>query len=86
MIKKAIYGDDIADMKVGIKCLERLFEFISDISIDGIDDLKVSVSVGAILCNSEDAKSYEEIYKLADTAMYTWKGSGTNKYSFCETE
>ena len=83
----AVFGADISDLKVGIKCLERLFEFINEISIDGIDDLKVSVSVGAILCSSsEEARSYEEIYKLADTAMYTCKGSGTNKYSFYETE
>ena len=82
----AVFGADISDMKVGIKCLERLFEFINDISIDGIDDLKVSVSVGAILCDSEEARNYEEIYRLADTAMYTCKGSGTNKYSFYETE
>lgn len=77
-----VFAADITSIAIGEKCITRLFEEIDKIQIEGADKLKVSVSLGAILCPGGQTEGYEEIYRLADSVMYTCKGFGENKYAF----
>ena len=83
----AIFAVDIKDEEVGGRCLDRLFEDIKVIAIPGLEDQDVvSVSIGAIMCPGGRTKHFDEMYKLADSVMYTCKGKGGNNYAFYKQE
>lgn len=79
-----VFAVDITTTAMGEKCISRLFEEIDKIKIEGADKLKVTVSLGAILCQDEQPRNYEMVYSFADEAMYSCKGFGENRFAFFE--
>lgn len=82
-------GDEFAVFAVGIKkyetakmCIERLFDEVNQIDIEEMRDSgrRVSISLGAVLCKAENMKSFDELYQLADAAMYQSKKVEGNHY------
>lgn len=61
---------------------KRLFNNINKITIPGVTDWKLSVSVGAAFCNPSAQNSYDEYFKQADKAMYVSKQHEGNFISF----
>lgn len=51
-----------------------------DYPVEGEEDIHVSVSIGAVICDV-DMSSYEEIYQYADEALYHTKEKGKNSYT-----
>ena len=68
---------DIADIVA-----KRLFKNIDNVTIPGVTDWKLSVSIGASFCNQGARNSYDELFKQADKAMYVSKQHGGNYISF----
>ncbi len=75
-------GDEFAIVMAGIACARavddicrRLYgSFAQAVAIDG-HSLQVALSIGAVI-GRDDAQSTEEIYKLADVALYDAKRAG----------
>ena len=65
--------------------IERILEtFAKSIKI-GEEEYFVSASIGAALY-PQDAQNTQELFRNADTAMYTAKNMGKNRYSFFVTQ
>lgn len=81
-------GDEFAAFLIGIESEEqgaeninRFFKEIEKISIPEMGDHKITVSLGAVFCNSEEEK-YEKLYAKADSAMYVCKNKAGNYFGF----
>ena len=76
----AIFAPDIEDKKIGTIVLERFMQNINKISISELKNHRISISLGAIIIDSND--TFEEIYKKADSLMYECKKEGGNIFKF----
>lgn len=63
---------------------KRLFDNIERVTISGVYDWKLHVSVGATFCNPDVCISFDEYFKQADTAMYNSKQREGNQLTFFE--
>lgn len=82
-------GDEFAMFAVGCvdqesanKCMERFFNNINNIQFKEFTDLKISVSVGCVLCTDIEKYSFDDYYQMADRAMYASKNKIGNFYTF----
>ena len=57
----------------------RVAKLIQNHTIDEIDNEKITTSVGVATCFDQNVKSYEELVRQADDAMYKSKESGKGK-------
>ncbi len=68
--------------RVGQRIIEdkayRLCKTIDETYSNGKDDVRITVSVG-VSCFPEDGRSYEDLYRRADAALYAAKHSGKNQ-------
>lgn len=80
-------GDEFAVYAVGVEkpdtaknCIERLFEEIDSIDIEEMrgSGRKISISLGAVLCQGDKMKPFDELYQMADSAMYKSKKTDGN--------
>ena len=65
--------------------IERILETFAQSMTIGAEKYFVSASIGAALY-PQDAQNTEELFRNADTAMYTAKNMGKNRYSFFVTQ
>ncbi len=65
--------------------LTNLLRKLVGISIGAHDERRIHCSIGCAV-QSEDTKSYEMLFKQADTALYHVKRSGKNNFAFYEPE
>ena len=78
-------GDEFVVFLPDYRKLSLLKKILSGLVSFDIEGVKVSASVGAALYES-DNKSAEELFLMADTALYNAKDLGKARYSFyCET-
>ena len=71
----AAFVGDIAT-EDGVKvCIDKLIELIDGIEIGEAPECKVSISVGAIMLKDAPERSFDCLYKCADTLMYECKAS-----------
>lgn len=81
-------GDEFAVFLCGMRSPERIRQSAQAI-LDGVRGLaaevgeNVTCSIGIALCAGV-AKSFSQVYQEADTAMYTAKKNGRNRYAFYE--
>lgn len=73
-----VYATDIPDEMVAKSVIERFLKNISDIRIEQLNDMTVSVSLGAVLCNS--SSRLDDCMEKADSVMYECKKAGGNAY------
>ena len=86
-IKGRIGGDEfcvlmknVASKEIAERKAKQLIESIQQIKIDEFPDLSVSISVG-IAYAPNNGKSYIELSKCADKALYETKKNGKNGYT-----
>lgn len=65
--------------------IERILETFAQSMTIGAEKYFLSASIGAALY-PQDAQNTEELFRNADTAMYTAKNMGKNRYSFFVTQ
>lgn len=65
--------------------IERILETFAQSITIGAEKYFVSASIGTALY-PQDAQNTEELFRNADTAMYTAKNMGKNRYSFFVTQ
>lgn len=85
-------GDEFAVYAVGVEDEERGAElirnFISNVEKTDIPEMcgrKVTVSLGAVLCQGGDVK-FDQLYPMADRAMYHCKNTPGNQFGFFHAE
>ena len=64
---------------------QQILKICNSIHLDEAPEREFSCSIG-IARLPNDGKTYAELYKKADEAMYSVKKSGKNNYAFFEQE
>lgn len=84
-------GDEFAAYVLSVKTketgqivLDRLFEYIEDISIPELGTRKVTLSVGAYIVEEDSNMIFEDAYVLADACVYKSKEINGNAVHFHE--
>ena len=70
------------DKNEGLKVVEKIRQNIEDLKIAHIENsvsLYVTVSIGLHVIKPQDKHDYDEIYKIADDALYEAKQKGKNR-------
>ena len=76
---------NVRDMDIVRKRARCLCEEAEQIRIPDAKKCRITVSIG-IACAPENGKSYKELYKRADKALYQTKENGRNGYTVYGTE
>ena len=76
----AVFASGVLDRKTGKALINRFMENISDIGIEGLDGLQVSISLGAILI--QEKMTFADMYTRADSLMYDCKSREGNAFAF----
>ena len=76
-----VFLNSVTDINLIKKRLKTINEKCrKDYEVKGKEPIHLSVSIGAVVCTPE-IKSYDELYKLADRALYQTKERGKNSYT-----
>ena len=85
-------GDEFAVYAVGVETerqgAEKIAQFIANVDmicIPEMGDRKVTVSMGAVICQGAGVK-FDQLYPMADHAMYTCKNTPGNQFGFYRGE
>ncbi len=71
---------DADSIEKASNCIDRFFRSVEEISIPELEDRKITVSLGGIICEGTADTSFEEIYHQADVLMYRAKKDGGNRF------
>lgn len=77
----AIYVMNLSDEESGKVVMDRVFKEIAKMDISELEGREICVSAGAVFFKEGDKRSFEELYKLADSDVYESKkinGSALN--------
>ena len=77
----AVYVMNLSDEEDGKVVMDRVFKEISKMDIPELKGREICVSAGAVFFKEGDKRSFEELYKLADSDVYESKkvnGSALN--------
>ena len=69
----ALYVKDLNDEEAGREIMDRFFKEISDMDIPELGNSGICVSAGAAFFKDGDERSFEDLYKLADSGVYESK-------------
>lgn len=69
----ALYVMDLLDKESAVELMDRFFTEISRIDIPELGSRQICVSAGAAFFKAGDTCSFEDLYKLADSGVYTGK-------------
>ena len=69
----AAYVMDLNDEEAGRVVMDRAFKEISKMDVPELGDRKICVSAGAVFYKEGDKRTFEDLYKLADSAVYESK-------------
>ena len=78
----AAYVMNLNDEEAGKVVLDRLFSEIAKIDLPELEGRKICVSAGAAFFKGGEKKSFEELYKLADSGVYDSKKVAGNALHF----
>jgi len=80
----AVFAVGVRDAGTGALCIERLFRHIRGMTVTGVGDSRVSISLGATFFEPGDGKTFENLYRESDDALYQAKRGGKAQYFFFE--
>ncbi|MDY5578256.1 MAG: EAL domain-containing protein [Lachnospiraceae bacterium] len=80
-----VYAEGLTDKEIIKKKAENVCNTVSNIYTGESDEVKISASIGiAVVPNDSD--DYNELFQMADHALYYTKRRGKNGYSFFDNE
>lgn len=68
-----VFVTDMCNEETGSRMLKRFMEAVHKIRVGENGEVKVSLSLGAVLCSGGEVWSFEQLYHKADEAMYRCK-------------
>ena len=69
----ALYVMNLNDEETGREMMDRFFKEIAGMDIPELGDNRICVSAGAVFFKDGDKRSFEDLYKLADSGVYESK-------------
>jgi diguanylate cyclase (GGDEF)-like protein len=69
----ALYVMNLNDEETGREMMDRFFKEIAGMDIPELGDNRICVSAGAVFFKDGDKRSFENLYKLADSGVYESK-------------
>ncbi len=78
----AIYAPGVCDMDAAKRVVRRFFMSIDAIDIPSLGDRRICVSLGATFWTADEALSFDDLYKRADTKLYDSKAVEGNQVTF----
>lgn len=75
VLMKGVETRDIVDRRS-----EQILEAFTGVSFEGIPQGSLSCSVGVVFASKENTQKYDELFCIADKAMYRAKSSGGNQF------
>lgn len=69
----AAFVSDIATEDGVMVCIDKLIELINGIEMEDAPDCKVTISIGAIMLKDAEERTFDCLYKHADSLMYECK-------------
>lgn len=78
----AIYVMNLNDEEAGKAVMDRVFNEIAKMDVPELGGRNVCVSAGAAFFKEGDKRSFEELYKLADSGVYESKKIGGSALNF----
>ena len=78
----AVYVMHLSDEESGKAVMDRVFNKISKLDIPELKDREVCVSAGAVFYSVDEKRTFEDIYKLADSGVYESKKVKGSKLNF----
>ncbi len=79
-----VYVMNLNDEEAGRTVMGRVFQEIAKLDIPELGDRKVYVSAGAVFYREGEKRSFEELYKLADSGVYESKKEKGSALNFAE--
>ena len=79
-----VYVMNLNDEEAGKAVMDRVFQEIARLDIPELGERKVCVSAGAVFFREGEKRSFEELYKLADSGVYESKKISGSTLSFAE--
>ena len=79
-----VFAVGIVNQEMGAYIIQRLFNRVERLDIPEMNGEKVCISVGAALCPEDKALSFQELYGIADEALYASKRTSGNCLTFGE--
>lgn len=77
----AVYAVGVEDEGSGTSLIRNFIANVEKIDIPEMSGRKVTVSLGAVLCQGGDVK-FDQLYPMADSAMYHCKNTPGNQFGF----
>ena len=77
-----IFAAGVKDMEIAKMLINRFFNNIENMVVDGLGEHKVTISLGAVIVDTD--KSFAELYNNADSLMYNCKARSGNTFEFFE--
>ena len=81
-----VFAVGITSREMGRSIVQRLFDRLEGFDIPALCGGKIHISAGAVLCREEEPLSFQELYSLADNAMYAGKKVPGNSLVFAGDE
>ena len=81
----AVFLKDIPNDSVRLHMAETTLKFFQNFKVGEYTKYSVTASIGAAMF-PKDGKSFEELYKAADKAVYKSKHNGRNRFEFYDGE
>ena len=78
VLMKGVQARDIIDKKSA-----QILGAVSNITVDDVPENSLSCSVGVAFIESDNTKNYDELFCIADRAMYLAKSNGGNRVELC---
>lgn len=78
-----IYSPNIVDEESAVEFIRKLSKSFDSISLNGIKDLKVNLSIGAVFAKNIKSPSFDTLYHKADKFLYESKDSGGHSVTIC---
>ena len=69
----AVYVMNLNNEESGRAVMNRVFSEIAKMDVPELDGREICVSAGAVFCKEGEKRSFEELYKLADSGVYESK-------------
>lgn len=78
----ALFLPDADSREEGEKFIKNFFRDVEKLRLEGMEDRQIVVSLGAVMCEKDCKKSFDEVYQMADSAMYRCKSTPGNRFEF----
>ena len=80
----AVFASGVDNKLTAQNCIARFMHQLDNAIIEGVDMKDVAVSLGGYICPRDSGNTFDEVYRIADAALYIAKGEEGNYCYFAD--